>query len=258
MNGMIKFAILDHVREKDLEIALLRKRNRRLQCEDNRLYYHRNRSEIIDDACRKELYQASFQQATLVIEHLTGGYSAEEQLDLLRSFRKIVSMDLSYSKIAMFVYQNKQTSPGTCFPFYYYSASGKRVDLGWRKQIITIKDKYVIEIPYSSEKWLRHLSRKQDLDVKEYKESLPYYYAELNMVVQGGGCIHRTAEAFVNRRNGTAMVRQYDTNALYENITTDGANWINIHNGQIIGPVGDYRFALVYWLKQRELSLRVD
>lgn len=254
----LKFAVLDRISDRDLEITLLRRRNLKMQLEDNRFYFHDSRSKKAERACEGTLFRDSFTKATLCVEHQISGYDSKKQIELLQSFRKIVSMDLSYSNIALFIYQDERKYPGAYFPFHYFDKEGNNIKLRYEKKRVCMYGKYVVEVPYSTQKWLEHLERKDNLCAEKYRETLPYYYPELDMIVQGGGCIHRTAEAFIHREDGTAMVRQYDTSVLYNNITTDGASWISVHDEQIIGPIGDYRFALVFWLKQREELIRIN
>jgi len=255
----LKFAVLDHVSEKDLETALLRRKNLKMQLEDNRYYFHEGRSKKAEDACREKLYRDSFLHATRCINCKIGSnYDKERRKEIFQSFRKIVSMDLSYSNIALFVYESDMPLPGAYFPPFYYDENGIAVNLGYKEKVICIDGKYVVEVPYDEKKWLDHLEKEEELIAEKYDGPLPYYYPELEMIVQGSGCIHRTAEVFVSKRFGTAMVNEYDTSGLYNNVTTDGANWISVHDGEIIEKVGDYRFALVFWLKKRELLLESE
>ena len=101
--------------------------------------------------------------------------------------------------------------------------------------------------------WKKHLQNhfgdNEPLDPKQYTESLPVYYPNLDLIVQGGGCIHRTAEAFVHDREGLARVKQIDDGPLYDNICTNGAIWMDKHSGEKIADIFDYRLAVIFTIK---------
>ena len=75
----LKLAVLDRVNEKDLEIALLRRKNRKMQLEDNRFYFHENISKKAERACEGTLFRDSFAKATLCVEHQTSGYDSKKE-----------------------------------------------------------------------------------------------------------------------------------------------------------------------------------
>lgn len=252
----LKFHILDHIREESLEIALIRKRRRRN-------YGEYNVNDLVFDvneAHRKEAFSKAYDDMVRNVKRCVAHEDApEEAICMLRSFRKILSMDLAYSHLARFAYEKDPGSVNVSLPYFYYDEMGKRIDLTETIEDITLKDKYVVEHPYSPQKWKNHLQNhfknKEPLDPEKYTESLPYYYPGLSLIVQGGGCIHRTAEAFVHEREGKARVRLVTDEPLYENIETNGAIWIDRYNGKKIADINDYRIAVIFTIKCWETNL---
>ena len=247
----IRQVILSRFSEKNLAIAIAR-RKRECICSP---WYNNPVEHIIDDVRRRELadlFRKKFDEATRSIQYRLHGETPEDKIVLLKSFRKIVSMDLAYSKISNLVYYTEKQNTGCVFPDAYHDENGDSKEIAEEDVPISVEGKYVIECPYDTRKWLYHLKRSENLNADKYTESHPIYYPELDIVLQGNGCIHRTAEAFVNERTGTAMVKMRKIEPLFSHVITDGANWISVHRGNSIREVGDYRLALLYWLKQQE------
>lgn len=204
---------------------------------------------------RKETFRECFSEAKNKIEdQVRWRETKQDELELLRSFRRIISMDLSFSHISCFLYKNKQKNFECCLPDEYYDKGGKLQKIEGKIRTVKVKDQYVVEIIHDAGKWLRHIKRKDPLDPEKYiGEEPPRFYPDLSLILQGNGCIHRTAEAFVNARDGEGRVRQYDIGPLFDNVKTDGAHWLSIHDDRFLGTVGDYRLALLFWIRQQEL-----
>lgn len=46
----------------------------------------------------------------------------------------------------------------------------------------------------------------------------------------------------------------YDDKELYKHLETDGANWISVYDKSVVGKCYDFRIALIFKLRQEELS----
>lgn len=181
-----------------------------------------------------------------------------DELWLLKSFRKIISLDLAYSSMSSITNSFNRAPFRLYIPGYYFDSNGERVTLPRERTKATIRDKIVVEMPYDTVKWKTHLTKEDDLNPEKYREpGVPYYYPELNLVLQGAGSVHRTAEAFLNGREGLGVVVKCDDAALYEHIETDGAYWIDFDSGQTIDTVGDFRLAVVFAIRKREKMLEI-
>lgn len=200
-------------------------------------------------------------------EHMIG-ISEKRQLCLLQSFRKIVTLHLASGNIANFIYDSNAEKRwlGFAIPDTYVNKNGNSVSISSDVEDVSLIDENidVVEYLWNIERWENHLSNhiiegeplKADLFVTE---ELPHYYPELNLILAGGGCTHRTAEAYIHKRKGLAKVERYDISELIECVKTDGVNWINEINNEPIGrEIDDYRIAVIFTLRKMEKKLEKE
>lgn len=196
------------------------------------------------------------------------GISEKRQLCLLQSFRKIVTLHLASGDIANFIYDSNAEKRwlGFAIPDTYVNKNGNSVSISSDVEDVSLIDENidVVEYLWNIERWENHLSNhiiegeplKADLFVTE---ELPHYYPELNLILAGGGCTHRTAEAYIHKRKGLAKVERYDISELIECVKTDGVNWINEINNEPIGrEIDDYRIAVIFTLRKMEKKLEKE
>ncbi len=196
------------------------------------------------------------------------GISEKRQLCLLQSIRKIVTLHLASGNIANFIYDSNAEKRwlGFAIPDTYVNKNGNRVSISSDVEDVSLIDENidVVEYLWNIERWENHLSNhkiegeplKADLFVTE---ELPHYYPELNLILAGGGCTHRTAEAYIHKREGLAKVERYDISELIECVKTDGVNWINEINNEPIGSeIDDYRIAVIFTLRKMEKKLEKE
>ena len=194
--------------------------------------------------------------------------SEKRQLCLLQSLRKIVTLHLASGNIANFIYDSNAEKRwlGFAIPDTYVNKNGNSVSISSDVEDVSLIDENidVVEYLWNIERWENHLSNhiiegeplKADLFVTE---ELPHYYPELNLILAGGGCTHRTAEAYIHKRKGLAKVERYDISELIECVKTDGVNWINEINNEPIGrEIDDYRIAVIFTLKKMEKKLEKE
>lgn len=196
------------------------------------------------------------------------GISEKRQLCLLQSIRKIVTLHLASGNIANFIYDSNAEKRwlGFAIPDTYVNKNGNSVSISSDVEDVSLIDENidVVEYLWNIERWENHLSNhkiegeplKADLFVTE---ELPHYYPELNLILAGGGCTHRTAEAYIHKREGLAKVERYDISELIECVKTDGVNWINEINNEPIGSeIDDYRIAVIFTLRKMEKKLEKE
>ena len=194
--------------------------------------------------------------------------SEKRQLCLLQSLRKIVTLHLASGNIANFIYDSNAEKRwlGFAIPDTYVNKNGNSVSISSDVEDVSLIDENidVVEYLWNIERWENHLSNhiiegeplKADLFVTE---ELPHYYPELNLILAGGGCTHRTAEAYIHKRKGLAKVERYDISELIECVKTDGVNWINEINNEPIGrEIDDYRIAVIFTLRKMEKKLEKE
>ena len=260
----LKMAILDRFKKDDLETALIRKSNRELGLVDRthhgEKYNSKNIKWLVEEKRFRELFKSSYNDVMDNICRHIRGESDDNKLLLIKSLRKITSLDLAYSYLGQFVYREKRVAPDLCFPLCFNTENGDEVSLKYARAPVDMRGKIVVETPYCTDKWLGHLKRNDDLDAERFEAGVPRYYPEINLLVQGPGSIHRTAEGFLNKRAGTVMAHVYEENDLYTHLTTDGYSWLNRHTGEKIKgcQIDDYRFAIIFTLRQMERDIERD
>ena len=257
----LKMAILDRFSRNDLETALIRRSYRELGLIDRTfhdgIYNTGNIKWHIKEKHLEALFKRSYEEVMDSISIHVQGECDENKLMLIKSFRKIVTLDLAYSYLGQVVDREERVYPGLYFPKHFFAEDGSEKDLRYSRAPVDIRGKVVIETPYNTHKWIEHIKRSDDLDAEKYEAGVPSYYPELNVLVQGAGSIHRTAESFLNQRDGTAMAHIYEDEELYNHLKTDGYSWFNSHTGEKIDGyhINDYRFAVIFSLRQMERDL---
>lgn len=160
---------------------------------------------------------------------------------LYESFRRMISLDLTYSTLATYAYCKKRS----ILPRLEF-------DLPYKEGIVNLNETFLIDAPYQDDKWQKHLFRKNELNNELIKEDIPSYYPSLNFTIIGDGNKHRIAEAYLNKRPAAVKMKIMDDADLLNNVYTDGESWIN-NNGYIFDSVKNYKLALIYTLKQKEM-----
>ena len=176
----------------------------------------------------------------------------EDALDLMKSFRKMISLELSYSYIPQIVYNGNGNDFYLSMPITYMD-NGEVEFLKREKVVINQEDKVLVSSPYDINKWLNAIKREEDFDMKLSDPGIPLFFPELNLLLQDSGTVHRSCDIFLNRQNQQLKVWQYDDSPLYEHISTDGVNWFNVNDNEEL--VYDYRLALLFEIRRREKEL---
>ena len=245
---------LNDYSDSELEHALLK---RRKQISTQMLDESRN-AEFMTGLLTEEteldkLFKQRFDTVLKNIEfNIISFYS--DKLFALKSIRKIISLDLAYSTMSLYAYVRKPFDAALplSLPIYYYSKNQEKIALKEITNDINLRDAVYIGLPYQNDKWKYRLKRKTPSNPEQFSRAYPYYYPELDLVLQGSNNKHRVAEAFLNRRDSLIRVCQYDDEPLFENVDTDGAFWINKHTNTRFQRTYDFRFALIYKIRLAE------
>lgn len=81
------------------------------------------------------------------------------------------------------------------------------------------------------------------------------YYAEIDLTVVFSGNYSISAGIFYG--SGSINANVYLLSKLYEHVDTDGVNWINRHNGQVLTPVLSEHLAILYEISRRKSAFSV-
>lgn len=230
---------------------------RKHKCDYGYDYYHQKHKDILiegelTDKTNKESFNIVYKRIMERCQY----YNDMERIEILKSFRRLISLDMMYSYLSEIAYNEDHYRPRLPYiPSYYLDKTGNKAELN---EVfineLDIKDKILIDCPYMISKWAYHVLREDELNSnKMHSEGNAYYFPSIDMVFIGSGNYHRTAEAIVNREICIIPLYKIDDNALFDHVETDGANWISIHNNEIIGNCHDFRIALVFKLRKEEL-----
>ena len=245
---------LNKYSDNDLEYKLLQRRkliaSHMFDEKSNPLFLNASESE---DTALDILFRERFENIENNIIFIIKSFH-DDKVNAIKSFRKIISLDLAYSIMSLYVYAKEpfSTMLPVSFPFFYCDQNGKEKKLEERIKDIKIKDNIYIGCPYQDDKWQYHINRNTELDPNQFSKAYPYYYPEFNLIFQGSGNKHRTAEAFLNRNNSILRVIQFNDAPLFNHVKTDGAFWINKHTNIRFQRTFDFRLALIYKLKECE------
>ena len=264
IRNAVRDVVLDRFTNEEITDYLARRLRR---SKDPGFYYVGSDSEKVElfnsviSTDNKKMYEETMWTIRDRIDsHLSthkGHDSINREVRILQSFRKIISLDLSYSSISQFMYnEDANAKERTFMPLRYVTDDGMIKNIECTdKYEIDIKGKYLIDCPYQNDKFFDHLFRESELDPKKVTEGEAHYYPELDLVIIGTGTKHRTAEAYINRETARIPVEvDYDLDK-YKYIKTDGDRWISTVTGDTIGRTGNFKIAVIFSLKQRELTL---
>lgn len=79
------------------------------------------------------------------------------------------------------------------------------------------------------------------------------YYAEINLTIVFSG--NHSISAGIFYGSGSINANVYLLSKLYEHVDTDGVNWINHYNGQVLTPVLSEHLAILYEISRRKDSI---
>ena len=150
------------------------------------------------------------------------------------------------------VLEKKRTRPvpPSPFPDYFTDVMGKESS-SWEQEEtkINLKDVKVYLRPWSLTRTARNLFL-VGRDGFHYKRQnhRARYYPEINLCYVYNG--NHSINAGRYFQNGSIHAQVWRLNLLFPHCKTDGTAWYNSHTGQPIGPVSDFRLALVYSLAQ--------
>lgn len=251
----IKEYILSKCSEEELYSELKKRRHK------NVLDVYRDKREL-EDFDNEVFRQNQKERFNEILEHIKRRVNLfeaqEDRIKLYKSFRTIISKDLSYRTISRFAYSD-EISPSDALGIlsHYYDENGAKKALkSVNKDIILNQENmFLISFPSEIGKWKRHLTREEPLDKERMKnETIPYMFKETSLVFATGGNRHKTSDSYLNRKPVEIPVTYYDDTPLYKNVITDGMNWINKHTGESIGTIYEFRLALIFAIRQLEIE----
>lgn len=140
-------------------------------------------------------------------------------------------------------------------PLYYYDNEGKSKNIYTDNKVsVDLSTTNIYVRPWNLDKTLDNLinlSKKSFV----YKENnhFSYYYSDINLCYVHNG--NHSINAGRYYKKGVILSEEVNVSLLYSNIDTDGIYWYNIHTGQVIYEVSDFRFAAVFLVAKKRFEL---
>lgn len=210
---------------------------------------------MTDEKIIKYTDKQMFDHILTLIEYKCRNADAIKRKTLYSSFRRMISLDLTYSTIATYAYKKNSRISSDLEPPVYYYHDNARIMLDYKIEAMHFNDTFFIGCAYQDDKWQKHLFRNDDLNINLIDEGLPNYFPLLNLFVVGSGNKHRLTEAYLNRPNSFVKAKVIEDEILYDKIYTDGESWINKEDDMQIDYVKNYKLALIFALRQKELTM---
>lgn len=187
------------------------------------------------------------------IINLVNKEDKENSILLLDYMIEVIKKDLEYSMITEFIYKEKNkelnTMAKSIMPISVYDKNNKLIDniiTKCNKKVYLNKDSIVV-IPCNYNEFSKSIKTlsKADFEFKEYNHYGIYYdYIDISYVINGRHYI--STGIGLNKKGYIEIKEKVDTRALFKHICSDGVNWINIHNGNIIDKLVDYRIGILF------------
>ncbi len=171
----------------------------------------------------------------------------EVRIAILDYAIKAIKRDLIGEGLAQIVYGKEVPEWRAAFPISSQHKSRKHISIDLSKTDILVTT------------WKEDRLSKaiQNLMAAPFDQGLDYYtatyYPEIELAIIGNG-MHHTAVASVGASGVMDRCTVIHMTPAFDDVSTDGANWMNSKTGSIMG-VDDFRFALLFTLAQMRNGL---
>jgi predicted ABC-type ATPase len=195
-------------------------------------------------------YESAMQNIQLVVD------CAQSPLEKIRAYNYamfIIRADYAaYTKSLMF---RKEFADRVAafFPASYYLADGTKETFTKEpiSNIISLAQADgIVAFPWEYSRLARILPEIYQKGFIADENHKANYYAEIDLTVVFSG--NHSISAGIFYGSGSINANVYLLSKLYEHVDTDGVNWINRHNGQVLTPVLSEHLAILYEISRRK------
>lgn len=173
----------------------------------------------------------------------------ENSILILNYVLDVIKKDLEYSMITEIIYKEEHKALDIrgvgLMPISVYDKNNRLVDnivTKCNKKIYINKDSIVV-IPWSYIKEFDHYGRYYD-------------YIDISYVISGR---HSISTGIGLNKDGYIEIKEKsNTIELFKHICSDGVNWINIHNGNIIDKLVDYRIGILFEVARLKYNIEIE
>lgn len=185
--------------------------------------------------------------------------SKNEKISLLDYLINTILEDICTSHIAQLLYHKEPPADMKNFiPDYFFDEIGNEISIYTNKNIeVDLSKTRIYVCPW-------HKTRLHDSLLNLYKNPFnydksnhfSYFYTDFNLcyVYNGNHSIH----AGIYYKKGMIVSKVCKTELLYPHCKTDGRFWYNLHTGEKLMPVYDFRFAAVFSIAQIRNKIRSE
>ena len=180
---------------------------------------------------------------------------------LLDYILETVKNDLKYSLLTEIIYSPRfdvlDITRKTFIPQFYKDENGDEFSVSYKSdKTVNLKSDTIISVPYRRER-----KRNSIINLKnnkfEYIESnhMGKYYEIVDITYIYNG-IHSISSGVELCKDGNIEVKEIvRVGELFPHIYTDGVNWINTYNDEIIYEVVDFRIAILFEVARLKFNI---
>lgn len=215
----------------------------------------------------KELKDAEnrqqFNNAIEIAKHYINSkeYSKEEKINLLKYIADVVKRDMQSGYIVdLFYHSNPNLYVHPFFPFGYHDEEGNYNELipdEPKFKRISLKDNVVFTFPWDSKRMKNSLLNilKNKFTYFHYNH-WAYYYEGLDVCEVYNG--NHSIASGIYKSEGYIEAKVVDIKPLFYHIKTDGVNFFNIHTGNAVEDILDFRVAILFQVSKMIYDLEVE
>lgn len=191
------------------------------------------------------------------------GNSNEEKIEILDSYLKILKLGIQYEMISDFIVKERASEMFYgYFPTWFKSKNGTTISLEPNKKTkINLKDVCLLTRPWNPQSFRNVVTRDESFRYMQGFHKISYFPLLGIAYVRSG--FHSLMDGAVNRAEAWVEADTYDDIQCFENLYTDGVNWINKFDKSVekrngsLNPKDDVtlKFAVIFALTQKKLEL---
>jgi uncharacterized protein YnzC (UPF0291/DUF896 family) len=196
----------------------------------------------------EQVAKINFMAAMQYINGLAGYENRSDKILLLDYIIETIKRDLQAEFQSAIIYEYpKVRTIDNPFPYYYQDKQGESKSIFIENELkdVDLSNDCVLALPWDISR-VKNAIRNIYYNDFEFMEDnhMANYYEPVGICYVYNG--NHSISSGINHKKGRIQASLCDMTPLFYNIRTDGARWYNIHTGEVMGKLFDFRTGLIF------------